>query len=327
MITTITLRISGDTWYNPQELQAELGKLQPEQYVILDVNSEGPALTPFGIYDILSKYSCNYIFARWPNHAETMPYSRAAGRNLSHFFPMSWRYWIEEIPNDLAKRPFGLFVGRSSISRNCIMYDVYTQWRKRFLMSKMQTHLNDHWGNNLPQESIKIDDLSQWGDSQRCIKIKEWWQSCPITSIDNKHVWDQYTEPEISAAQCISSLLSHYNQFNFELVCETYTLGTTFFPTEKTVRPIMGNKPFIIYGPRHFLKNLQNLGFKTFSGLWNEQYDNYQGPQRWKMMQSIIEMICNWDDTTRQNVLTQCASITRHNRKRLKEIINDNKRV
>lgn len=327
MITTITLRIAGDIWYNPQEFQAELEKLQPGQYVLIDVNSEGPALAPYGIYNILSKYSLNYIFVRWSNNAESIPYGREGSSNLSHFFPMSWRYWIDAIPNVLAKRPFGLFVGRNSVSRNCIMYDVHAQWRKRFLMSKMETHLNDQWNDKNPHEIVSLDKLTDWGDSQRCAKIKEWWSECPITSIDNKHVWDQYRGPEIASAECVSSLLTHYNKFNFELVCETYTLGDTFFPTEKTVRPIMGNKPFLVHGPKHFLRNLQNIGFKTFSSVWNEQYDNYEGPERWKIMQSIIDMICKLDNETRSNVLIQCSKITAHNRNRLKEIINDNKRI
>lgn len=327
MITTIPLRITGDTWWNPGDFRAELEKLQPGQYVLIDVNSEGPALTPFGIYEILAEYSFNYIFVRWANNVESMPYGREGGSKLSHFFGMSQRYWADEIPNSLAKRPFGLFVGRNSVSRNCIMYDVYDRWRKRFLMSKMETHLNDHWCERIPHEIVRLDNLNNWGDSQRCAKIKAWWESCPIVSIDNKHVWDQYREPEIAAAECVLSLLSHYNQFNFELVCETYTLGSTFFPTEKTVRPIVGNKPFLIHGPRHFLRNLQNLGFKTFGSIWNEQYDEYEGPQRWQMMQPIIDMICNWDNQTRRNVLVQCASITQHNRNRLKEIVDDNKRI
>jgi len=327
MITTITLRINGDIWANPQEFQAELEKLQPGQYVLIDVNSEGPALAPFGIYNILSKYSYNYIFTKWSNPLEPMPYGRVACSELSHFFRMSRGYWIDELPNLLAKRPFGLFVGRNSISRNCIMYDVHDRWRKRFLISKMRTHLNDHWGDRLPHEVVKIDNLTRWGDHYRCAKIKEWWSSCPVSSIDDKHVWDQYQMPEISAANCISSLLSHYNQFNFELVCETYIYGKTFFPTEKTVRPIMGNKPFLVHGPKYFLRNLQNLGFKTFSGVWNEQYDNYEGPERWKKMQSLIDMICSWDNETRSNVLIQCSKITAHNRNRLKEIVNDNKRI
>jgi hypothetical protein len=327
MITTIPIRITGDIWYNPREFCAELEKLQPNQYVLIDVNSEGPALSPFGIYEILAKYDHKYIFTKWSNPLEQSPCGRVACSEHSHFFKLSWRYWIDELPNLLAERAFGLFIGRNSVSRNCILYDVSQCWPDNFLLSKMRTSNNNQWDEHLPNDVVKIDSLKQWGNPARREKIRSWWDTCNIPSIDEKHVWDQYGAPEINAAKCASSLLSHYNQFNFELVCETYTLGTTFFPTEKTIRPIVGNKPFVVHGPRNFLKNLQNLGFKTFSGIWNEQYDNYESFERWKMMQPIIDMICNWDDVTRRNVLLQCSKITAHNRNRLKEIIDDNKRI
>jgi hypothetical protein len=326
MITTIPLRITGDTWYNPQEFREALEKSNSE-YVLIDVNSEGPALSPFGVYEILAKYDSKYIFTKWSNPNEQIPYGRVACSEQSHFFKLSWRYWIEEIPNKIANRVFGIFIGRNSIARNCILYDVHQRWHDYFLISKMKTHTGDYWEENLPVDVVKIDDLMNWGSSVRCEKIKSWWDTCDIPSIDNKHVWDQYGVPEVNAANCALSLLSHYHQFNFELVCETYTLGNTFFPTEKTIRPMIGNKPFLIYGPRHFLKNMQNLGFKTFSGIWNEQYDEHEGATRWQMMQPIINMICNWDSNTRSNVLMQCSKITAHNRSRLKEIIDDNKRI
>jgi len=325
MITTIPLRISGDSWHDPHEFRAELEKLHPEQYVLIDVNSEGPALTPFGIYDILSKYSCNYIFTRWSNPVETMPYGRAACSELSHFFKLSAGYWINEIPNSPADRVLGLFVGRNSIARNYIIYDVYHSWQDKWLLSKMSSRDNNYW--NTYSNQISVDSLENWADKNQQDNIKQWWSTNPITSIDSKTVGDQYHVPEVSAADCALSLLTHYTKFNVELVCETYTVGDTFFPTEKTIRPIVGNKPFLVYGPKHYLRNLQTLGFKTFSSIWNEQYDSYEGPARWQAMRPVIDMICKWDKLTLQAVLTQCLAITRHNRNRLKEIINDSKRV
>lgn len=326
MITTIPIRITGDIWYNPQEFNSELEKLALEQYVLIDVNSEGPALGPFGIYEILEKHAHYYIFTRWSNPVEIVPYGRVACSEQSHFFKLSWRYWVNEIPNVLADKTFGLFVGRNSVSRNCIMYDANHLWPGKFLLSKMSTHTDDIWEERV-SSVVSIDNLNNWANATQQEKIKQWWSKSPVSSLDKKHVRDQYGIPEINAANCALSLLSYYNQFNFELVCESYTLGTTFFPTEKTIRPIVGSKPFLVYGPSNFLKNLQNLGFKTFSGIWNEQYDSYEGPERWKAMKPIVNMICNWDANTKQAVLTQCLSITRHNRNRLQEMFDDNKRI
>lgn len=321
---TIPIQVSGDTWYNPQEFCAKLEKLPPNRYVLLDVNSEGPALVPFGIYDILSKYSHNYIFTKWSNPIESMPYGRVACSEVSHFFKLSHRYWVDLMTNLPAKHAIGLFVGRGTVARNYIIYDAYHSWPGKFLLSKMHSQENVWYKKD---NRISVDSLELWADPAQQEKIKQWWATNPIPSLDNKTVSDQYHIPEVSSAECALSLMSHYEKFNVELVCETYTIGDTFFPTEKTVRPIVGNKPFLVYGPRHFLRNLQNLGFKTFSSIWNEQYDEHEGPKRWQALKPIINMICNWDNETRSNVLVQCSKITAHNRNRLKEIVNDNKRI
>ena len=321
---TIPLRITGETWYNTQDFYDAIQQLPPDECVLIDVNSEGPCLGMFGVFDILAKhYNNDYVFTKWSNPYEPNPYPTIKSSKMSHFFKLSKHYWTDEIPNTIADCTFGLFVGRNSSARNYIMWDAYSRWNNKFLMSKMPSPGQDIWATQLPMGAIDLDPITEWADDSTLHQLKNWWEQNLIPSIDDKSVRDQYHHPEASAANCISSLLGHYHRFNFELVCESYTRGTTFFPTEKTIRAIMGNKPFVVYGPKNYLQNLQKLGFKTFSGVWNEQYDQTEGVQRWQQMRSIIDMICNWDNGTRQNVLTQCASITKHNRNRLLEIIND----
>lgn len=321
---TIPLRITGETWYNTQDFCQAIQQLPPDECVLIDVNSEGPCLGIFGVFDILSRhYNNDYVFTKWANSYESSPYPTIRPSKISHFFKLSKHYWTDEIPNTIADCTFGLFVGRNSSARNYIMWDAYHRWKDKFLMSKMPSPGQTVWENQLPPGAIRRDPIEEWGNDATRQQMIEWWEQNIIPSIDNKSVRDQYHHPEESAARCASSLLEHYHRFNFELVCESYTRGATFFPTEKTIRAIMGNKPFLVYGPTDYLTNLQKLGFKTFSGIWNEQYDCYEGPQRWHHMRYIIDMICNWDNVTRQNVLTQCASITKHNRNRLWEIIND----
>lgn len=321
---TIPLRITGEIWYNSQDFYEAIRQLPPGECVLIDVNSEGPSLGLFGIFEFLIKhYKNDYVFTKWSNPIEPGPYPTIKCSKVSHFFKLSKNYWIDEIPNIPAPHVFGLFVGRSTSARNYIMWDLHRRWNNKFLMSKMESDNNNIWDENLPNGAIKKDPITIWAKDSNLHQLKDWWKQNPIPSIDNKSIRDQYRHVEESAASCALSLLSYYNQFNFELVCESYTQGTTFFPTEKTIRAIMGNKPFLVYGPCGYLRNLQQLGFKTFSGIWNEQYDQFEGPRRWETMLPIIEMICTWDQSVRQNVLTQCVSITQHNRNRLRELIND----
>jgi hypothetical protein len=325
MPITLTLQIVGEIWHNRGDIEQQLASLPSGQDVLLDVNSEGPALAPFGIFEILEKYPHNYSFTKWSNPVEPTPYPRVQCSETSHFFRLSWRYWKDDMENTLAPHVFGLFIGRNSTARNYIIHDVAHSWNKHFLLSKMVMQVRDIWGEGFPDSSVIIDSLDKWASEEQHKEIKEWWENPPISSIDGINVRDYYREPEISSAACNASLLSYYNQFNIELICETYTYGTTFFPTEKTVRPLIGNKPFLVYGPRHYLKNLKDLGFKTFDQWWDESYDDYAGPARWNAMRPIIDEICSWDDVKRQSVIEECKTITEHNKKRVRELINDYK--
>jgi hypothetical protein len=60
----------------------------------------------------------------------------------------------------------------------------------------------------------------------------------------------------------------------FTIVGETNADDTSIFITEKTLKPIMNLHPFFVVGNPNTLKKLQELGFKTFSSIWDESYDS-----------------------------------------------------
>ena len=63
------------------------------------------------------------------------------------------------------------------------------------------------------------------------------------------------------------------------------------FLTEKTFKPILLKMPFIIIGQPYSLKKLKNLGYKTFSHVFDESYDEIIEPD--KRMNKIIELVSN----------------------------------
>ena len=71
-------------------------------------------------------------------------------------------------------------------------------------------------------------------------------------------------------------VIHYYNQTNLEVVAETFGDEITndgFFITEKTIKPITMRHPFMVLSSFHFLKNLRNLGFRTFGDHIDESYD------------------------------------------------------
>jgi hypothetical protein len=86
-------------------------------------------------------------------------------------------------------------------------------------------------------------------------------------------------------------LTNFYQDILVDVVVESHVLGKTFFPTEKTTRPIWLKKPFIIFGSRNYLDYLHQLGFRTFSDFWDETYDGYEGPDRFNQILKLIDSL------------------------------------
>lgn len=314
---TIPIQVSGDVWYNQETVKQLLDQTQPGQQIMLDLCSEGPSLHLLGIVNLVDRYSLDVSVTRWSNSVEQVPYQRVLCNSNSHFFPMSHHYWVENIPNIVpAKFRFGLFQGRGTASRNRILHDAATLWQDNFLLSKMSSLHGNNWGT---------ESLEGWFSDVEY--AQNWLNSCTVTSLDSHVIQDQYQYPETSAAQMATSLLQYYPQFNIELVCETYTLGTTFFPTEKTVRPIVGDRPFIVYGPKNYLNNLQQQGFQTFGNLWDESYDQLEGPDRWQAMSQLITELVSMSDSAWKTIVDQSIHVTQHNKSVLRQNIRDFKRI
>jgi len=87
-----------------------------------------------------------------------------------------------------------------------------------------------------------------------------------------------------------------YNSCAFSIAAETIFINDYTYITEKTVKPIMGKRLFIIFSGANFLKNLQSLGFKTFDGIIDESYDQIlDNEERWAAAWQQVEWLCNQD--------------------------------
>jgi hypothetical protein len=71
-------------------------------------------------------------------------------------------------------------------------------------------------------------------------------------------------------------VISYYENTCFELVNEALgevDCDDSFYLTKKTIKPIVMGHPFMVLSTKHFLKNLKELGFKTFGDFIDESYD------------------------------------------------------
>ena len=122
-------------------------------------------------------------------------------------------------------------------------------------------------------------------------------------------------------------LIEHHNNihseyFNFlvEIVCETYYTGQTFFPTEKTWRPMILETPFIVQGPQWFLHRLRDLGFQTFSRWWGEGYSEDPADYQPVEIVKVIDFLAKKDIAELNDMYKEMKPVLTHNRKRFMEL-------
>ena len=108
--------------------------------------------------------------------------------------------------------------------------------------------------------------------------------------------------------------IAMYNQCYFNVVVETdVDLDHSFLPTEKIIKTLITGMPFVAVATQHFLKNLQELGFKTYQTVWDESYDhepNYQ-----KRIDKVVELCNNLKNFDWQSNKEQLEMVANHNAK------------
>jgi hypothetical protein len=102
-----------------------------------------------------------------------------------------------------------------------------------------------------------------------------------------------------------------YNRTAYSIVAETGRYNQYSFFTEKTVKPIMARRLFVMFSGYKFLQNLQNLGFHTFDTVIDESYDLiYNDNDRWSAAFEQVQRLCKMDQS---EVFAKIAPAVEHN--------------
>lgn len=317
-MATFNLHIFEDQLLNRDQLIAFLKQTPREKTIVLSTSMEGPSLHQCGVVAILiaSGRDLNTVRVNTPNYYERLPIKHV------HQEP-KWNHWFKTCryavdlykfkPSGQSQARLGCFIGRKNLDRLAILYWISRRY-KCFLSSLREDRI--HYEHR--------PDLESWVDNRW--SFESWVNNFNIPSIDNYSVFDQYRDLDFRKSsskflQVQLNMLNWYGSFDVELVCETFVRGQTYFPTEKTVRPIIGAKPMLIYGPKNFLANLKSQGFKTWGDQWDESYDQFEGLERWERMKLIIDQIHQWDSQEWTSRLDQAKEIAEYNREHfLKEV-------
>jgi hypothetical protein len=121
------------------------------------------------------------------------------------------------------------------------------------------------------------------------------------------------TDSSASADYCAQD----YVETGLEIVLETIVDDQRWHLTEKTLRPIACGHPFMILGTPGILKYLRRYGFKTFSPLIDESYDDIQDPvERMQAIIGVMKHIINMSTADKLLLYQQMQAISKYNKDR-----------
>lgn len=119
----------------------------------------------------------------------------------------------------------------------------------------------------------------------------------------------QYQSQQIALCRILP--INVYNQTAYSIVAETGTDNRYSFFTEKTVKPIMARRLFVMFAGRGFLQNLRLLGFQTFGDVVDESYDLvYNNHDRWSAAFEQVQRLCKMDQL---EVFEKIKPVIEHN--------------
>lgn len=101
-----------------------------------------------------------------------------------------------------------------------------------------------------------------------------------------------------------------YNDSWYSVVCETSCDAPSMF-TEKTAKPILAKRLFVLVGAQYQIKDLQSMGYRTFNGIIDESYDNLANDEaRWHGAWEQIVKLLTMDPKV---VYNEVQEIVEHN--------------
>ena len=294
------------------EMSAEIsltGKL------VIDLNNEGPDVNELGLYKILDLLTDRFnIRKRDVSIITKNLLEQHTEYNVNivdpHFHVFAQQYLKTNLvpAKDISKH-FGIFIGRSNWVRLYLSGIVFNEYRDKALQTFHYESSSDFHKVNLGIE--KLLHIKGQGSLNDVAPIV---LASPITQ-------EQVSYPILTPKNF--SITSLYKNIFVDIVCETYFQGNTFFPTEKTWRPIMCKTPFIIQGPRNYLKNLRKLGFETFSEYWDESYDEDGPSYGTETIRTNLKMISSKSLGELENMYNAMLPKLEHNQALLKSLNKD----
>ena len=205
-----------------------------------------------------------------------------------------YRHYLPELlhrlrPHEPKYRAFDILLGRKKQHRDFVYESV-----RRDPAVGIYTYFTD-------EETNFSQDPNQWRWELEGMVMQE----IPKWTID--HV--DYYGHNMSVSQIIP--MNVYNQTAYSVVAETCWQDSFAFFTEKTAKPIMAKRLFVMFAGWGYLANLRRLGFKTFGDVIDESYDTETDALiRWEKAWAQVKWL---SEQPQESILEQIRPTVEHN--------------
>ena len=277
------------------------------QSITISTHNEGVCLNSSGVYTLLEQFNYTDVNIITNNLLEMHPTFKIKYSAPFKFFTVEhtdyahFHSWNQ-------KKIFGCFYNRPLWHRLGLA-SVLQHDYSDFTLLNMRTNPQDQDQRDL----FELNHLFNYHPESfsKFAKVFKSWP-CQLEDRDGYTVGGGGTTTGHT-----DQLARFYTDFLIDIVAETWTVGQTFFPTEKTVRPMLLKKPFIIFGSRDYLDYLHQMGFKTFQtpnlDFWSEDYDGYVGQERYVRILALIDQLAKKSKKELQELYQAMQPILDHN--------------
>lgn len=172
----------------------------------------------------------------------------------------------------------------------------------------------NHYSQN--QEDI----TEQLGDLKSILpRYVEWYG--PVADFLESYDYSKQYELDLDSTQDITECFSlesdrQFRESSFiEIIPETnfMNINNTFI-TEKTYKPMLSAKPFIVFSCPGFLQSLHEDGFKTFGDFWDESYDQEEDAYlRMIKIKDLMQTLSQLSNEEMQRMYRDMKPVLQHN--------------
>ena len=137
-----------------------------------------------------------------------------------------------------------------------------------------------------------------------------WEPDCvPVGNIIGTADWVDYCGVRTGLSRVIP--IQVFNDTYYSIIAETDHDNTLSFFSEKTAKPLIARRLFVVFTGYKFLHNLRALGFQTFGEVIDESYDlEIDDAKRYAMAFEQVKYLCTADPAV---VIEKIKPVLEHN--------------